>query len=115
LLARFRNLWYSGRGGETPNTQHRIHRTHSKHSTAFTGGGTSSCKISIGTAGTFQNSIITNFDIQQAVNDTAFQQVDPNVWTKPTDTLQATVTTTGANINALTQGSGDIMVAYISW
>ena len=83
-----------------------------KHSTAFTGGGASSCTCSVGSAAGAVNSFAAAFDIFQAVADTTAQMTSG--WkanTYAADTLQATIDA-DVDVADLTAGVVNIDVEY---
>jgi len=82
-----------------------------KHNTAFVGGSISDVKVSLGIAGD-NTKHAYDFDVNQAVGDTVFNQTDLNLIESfaNTTTIYAKFSTTGANLDSLTAGSVDIWV-----
>ena len=85
-----------------------------KHSTAFSGGAVAACTLQVGITGT-ANRYAAAFDVFAAVSATNYQVTNPNLGEShtATTTVKCTLTTTGANTNALTAGSVDIWVDYV--
>lgn len=85
-----------------------------KHSTAFSGGAVAACTLQVGITGT-ANRYAAAFDVFSAVSATNYQVTNPNLGEShtATTTVKCTLTTTGANTNALTAGSVDVWVDYV--
>ena len=86
-----------------------IHQTVIKHSTAFSGGAIASYTVSIGVAGS-NSKYAVPFNVFQAVSNTArsITQADDVESFTGSSTIQATATSTGANLSAATTGSVDV-------
>lgn len=88
-----------------------IHSVKIKHSTAFAGTSITAMTVSVGVTGTL-NKYASAFDVYQAVSDTTFQ-LSTGAGSEnhgSATNILATGTSTGANLNALTQGSVDVWV-----
>jgi hypothetical protein len=82
-----------------------------KHSTAFSGGALSSYKIDVGIVGELDR-YLSQFDVFQAVSNSAFNSVDLNEIPSflATTAIKIKATSVGANLSAATAGSVDIWV-----
>lgn len=86
-----------------------VHAYNAKHTTAFAGGSITDVKLNFGTSTTVDY-FIGNFDVDQAVTDTAYyigQGLDLLSFTNTTSLL-ATLSCTGANADSLTAGVVEI-------
>lgn len=84
-----------------------------KHTTAFAGTSITAVSAQLGTSGT-PDQIIPDFDVLQAVSDSAFDNVFSGFvgsFASPTPIL-VNLISTGANLSALTTGSLDIYYQY---
>ena len=88
-----------------------IHGVKIKHSTAFAGTGITAMTASVGVSGTL-NKYASAFDVFSAVSNTNFQlsNVVGSENNGAATTILITGTSTGGNLNALTQGSVDVWV-----
>jgi len=86
-----------------------IHAIKIKHSTNFTGGAIATCLLSVGIAGSVAK-YASAFDVFQAASATAFQVSSTVGSESHTAAVQitCTMTSTVANLSALTQGTVDI-------
>lgn len=91
-----------------------VHSVKVKHSATFTGGGVTAATLSVGIAGTLTK-YVNAHNVFQATGDTVLA-IGPSTPTAEnhasTVTVQATLTTTTANTNALTSGTVDVWILY---
>jgi len=84
-----------------------------KHSIAFAGTSITDVYAQVGPSGAYQN-IISNFDVFQSVADQTFDNISPDYigsFANPT-LIYVNLTSVGANLSALSQGSLTIYYKY---
>jgi hypothetical protein len=84
-----------------------------KHTTAFTGTSITAVKAAIGNGGS-PNLFLSNYDVHQNPGDTIYSSIVANYigsFTNPTP-IYLTMTSTGANLSALSQGSLNVWYDY---